>query len=183
QEHIPIIFVTAISTTDTQMFQGYALGAVDYIFTPVIPEVLRSKVAVFVELHKKTEAIKRQAEQIRVIEEKEHQRRLNEATERLELQTRRNRFFTLSIDMLAIAGFDGIFRQLNPTWEKVLGFSEKELQSGNFINFVHPEDLEATQLSLRNILERDQPGSFENRYRCKDGSYRWLSWTAAPLAS
>ena len=60
-EHVPIIFVTAISQTDTHMFKGYSLGAVDYIFTPVNAEVLRSKVLVFVELVKKSQAVKEQA--------------------------------------------------------------------------------------------------------------------------
>src|SRR5256885_16635928 len=64
-EHIPIIFITAISTSETHLFKGYSLGAVDYIFTPVIPDVLRSKVSVFVELLKKTEEAKTQAEQLR----------------------------------------------------------------------------------------------------------------------
>jgi two-component system sensor histidine kinase/response regulator len=64
-EHVPIIFVSAISTTDTHLFKGYSLGAVDYIFTPVNAEVLRSKVTVFVELVKKSEAVRRQAEQLR----------------------------------------------------------------------------------------------------------------------
>lgn len=63
-EHVPIIFVTAISTTDTHMFKGYSLGAVDYIFTPVNAEVLRSKVSVFVELVKKSQAVKLQAKQL-----------------------------------------------------------------------------------------------------------------------
>lgn len=63
-EHVPIIFVTAISTTDTHMFKGYSLGAVDYIFTPVDAEVLRSKVSVFVELVKKSEALKEQSRQL-----------------------------------------------------------------------------------------------------------------------
>jgi two-component system sensor histidine kinase/response regulator len=63
-EHVPIIFVTAISTTDTHMFKGYSLGAVDYIFTPVNAEVLRSKVSVFVELVKKSQAVKQQAKQL-----------------------------------------------------------------------------------------------------------------------
>src|SRR5439155_8462804 len=111
-EHTPIIFVSAISTTELHAYQGYAVGAVDYIFTPVIPEVLRSKVAVFVELSKKTGEIQRQAQRLREIEEREHQRKLLEAAERLELETKRNRFFLLSIDMLSIAGFDGYFRQL-----------------------------------------------------------------------
>lgn len=64
-EHIPIIFVSAISTTDTHLFQGYSLGAVDYIFTPVMPEVLRSKVSVFVDLVKKSEAVRQQAAELR----------------------------------------------------------------------------------------------------------------------
>lgn len=63
-EHVPIIFVTAISTTDTHMFKGYSLGAVDYIFTPVNAEVLRSKVSVFVELVRKSQAVKLQAKQL-----------------------------------------------------------------------------------------------------------------------
>lgn len=63
-EHVPIIFVSAISTTDTHMFKGYSLGAVDYIFTPVNAEVLRSKVSVFVELVKKSAAVRKQAAQL-----------------------------------------------------------------------------------------------------------------------
>ncbi len=63
-EHIPIIFVSAISTTDTHLFHGYSLGAVDYIFTPVHAEVLRSKVSVFVELVKKTAAVRLQSTQL-----------------------------------------------------------------------------------------------------------------------
>lgn len=64
-EHTPIIFVTGISDTETHVSRGYSLGAVDYILTPVMPEVLRTKVSVFVELFKKTELLKRQAERLR----------------------------------------------------------------------------------------------------------------------
>ena len=113
-ERIPIIFVSAISTSDTHLFKGYSLGAVDYIFTPVIPDVLRSKVNVFVELLKKTEEAKRQGELLRKMEEREHRQRLNEAARRIELQTKQNRFFTLSVDLLAITGYDGLFRELKP---------------------------------------------------------------------
>lgn len=63
-EHTPIIFVTAISDTETHMSRGYSLGAVDYILTPVVPEVLRTKVSVFVELFKKNQQLKRQAEHL-----------------------------------------------------------------------------------------------------------------------
>ncbi|MDB6020843.1 MAG: hypothetical protein JWQ04_700 [Pedosphaera sp.] len=64
-EHTPIIFITGVSDTETHVSRGYSLGAVDYILTPVLPEVLRTKVAVFVELFKKTEQLKRQAERLR----------------------------------------------------------------------------------------------------------------------
>src|SRR5205085_8539408 len=67
-EHTPIIFVTSNSISDNHIYKGYALGAVDYIFTPVVPAVLRAKVMVFVELLKKTEEVKRQAEQLRQIQ-------------------------------------------------------------------------------------------------------------------
>lgn len=100
-EHTPIIFVTSINDRDNHVAQGYSLGAVDYILTPIVPDILRTKVGVFVDLYKKTEEIKRQAERLRQIEEQEHKRKLAEAIDRLEMETKRNRFFTLSIDLLA----------------------------------------------------------------------------------
>lgn len=64
-EHIPIIFVTGISDTETHVSRGYSLGAVDYILAPVVPEILRAKVSVFVDLFKKTEKIRKQSEYLR----------------------------------------------------------------------------------------------------------------------
>ncbi|MBI2502736.1 MAG: response regulator [Candidatus Latescibacteria bacterium] len=95
----------------------------------------------------------------------------------------RNRFFTLSQDLLCIAGTDGYFKRLNPAWEKLLGFTAEELMARPFTDFVHPDDLQAT-LAEAQRLSTDQTTtiSFENRCRCRDGQYRWLSWssTAAP---
>jgi signal transduction histidine kinase len=65
-EHTPIIFVTGISDTETHVSRGYSLGAVDYILTPVLPEVLRTKVSVFVELFKKNQQLKYQAGKLRL---------------------------------------------------------------------------------------------------------------------
>src|SRR5213080_2156645 len=67
--HVPIIFVTAISKDEEQVFRGYSAGAVDYVFKPFSPDVLRSKVAVFIELHEKTEQLQRQAELLKELEE------------------------------------------------------------------------------------------------------------------
>ena len=179
-EHIPIIFVSAISTSDTHLFKGYALGAVDYIFTPVIPEVLRSKVTVFVELLKKTEETKRQAEQLRELEEKEHREKMNEASRRIELQTKHNRFFTLAVDLLAITDFDGGFSELNPAWQYVLGYSEVELKSRPFWDRMDEHDRGLTRKAIQRAVELQKPINFEAQYQCADGSARCFSWTVAP---
>ena len=96
----PIIFITAYGQSDEQVSRSYSLGAVDYIQTPIVPDILRSKVNVFVQLYKKSE-------ELRLMTEAEHQRQLNAAKEKLEAETKRNLFFVLSIDLLAVAGFDG----------------------------------------------------------------------------
>ncbi|MBA4149551.1 MAG: response regulator [Verrucomicrobia bacterium] len=181
-ELTPIIFVTSLNAAENQIVEGYSLGAVDYILSPIIPDVLKTKVSVFVELYKKTDQIKRQAERIRQIEQAEHKRQLAEAVDRLEMETQRNRFFTLSIDLLGIADFTGHFLQLNPTWEKILGFTEAELKSKSGFDLVHPEDHGAMCEQMK-ALQKGSTVYFEGRYCCKSGSYRWLAWTAAPFLS
>jgi serine phosphatase RsbU (regulator of sigma subunit) len=82
--YTPIIFLTAHERTDTQVFKGYAAGAVDFLTKPFVAAVLRSKVAVFVELFRKTEQVRQQSELLREIERKEHERQMAEAKERWE---------------------------------------------------------------------------------------------------
>jgi PAS domain S-box-containing protein len=89
-----------------------------------------------------------------------------------------NRFFALSIDMLCIAHFNGYFTRLNPAWESTLGFSREELQSKPMFDFVHPEDRQRTLDQNKRVRSGGQAVAFENRYLCKDGSYRWLLWNA-----
>ena len=89
-----------------------------------------------------------------------------------------DRFFTLSIDMLCIAHFSGYFKRLSPAWETVLGFSHAELQSKPMFEFVHPDDRERTLEQNRKVRSGEQALGFENRYLCKDGSYKWLLWNA-----
>jgi PAS domain S-box-containing protein len=103
--------------------------------------------------------------------------------ERIQSQQDRDRFFELSIDMLAIANFDGYFVRLNPAWEKVLGYTPSELMAQPYLDFIHPDDLASTIAAAREIDADNMVVSFENRYRCRDGSYRWLLWNAMPYVS
>src|SRR6185437_1943200 len=93
-----------------------------------------------------------------------------------------DRFFAISIDMLCHLGFDGYFTRLSHAWERTLGFTREELMSRPFIEFVHPDDRERTLEQNARVRAGGQALEFENRYRCKDGSYRWLRWNAAPDA-
>lgn len=93
----------------------------------------------------------------------------------------RNRLFNLSLDMICIAGFDGYFKQLNPAWEKSLGWSSKELMAKPFLDFVHPEDRRSTANAAEGLAAGQALTNFENRYLCADGSYKWISWNSYPL--
>ncbi|HKP92594.1 MAG TPA: response regulator, partial [Chthoniobacterales bacterium] len=87
-ETTPIIFISAVNDTDTHVSRGYSLGAVDYILTPVVPEILRAKIAVFVDLFKKTEQVKRQAE--------EREKLIREQAARAEAEARQERLAFLA---------------------------------------------------------------------------------------
>ena len=92
-----------------------------------------------------------------------------------------DRLFELSIDMLCVAGFDGHFKLLNPAWEKTLGWSKRELLARPWLDFVHLDDREATVRAGEELKKGQAVLMFRNRFCCRDGSYRWLSWNSFPL--
>src|SRR5262249_26506614 len=92
-----------------------------------------------------------------------------------------DRFFTVSLDMLCIADYQGMFRRVNPACERILGYSAEQLLSRPYIDFIHPDDRASTIAAASRVASGTPVIQFENRYRCADGSYRWLVWNAAPV--
>jgi len=92
------------------------------------------------------------------------------------------RYFELSRDLLCTAGVDGHFQELNRAWTEVLGWSESELRARPFLGFVHPEDREATERVAAELGKGEVIVNFVNRYEAKDGTWRWIDWSAIGAA-
>ncbi len=101
-------------------------------------------------------------------------RELTRTTEELE------RYFNSSLDLLCVADAEGHFLRLNPQWESVLGYTVAELTGRSFLDLVHPDDLKSTLAALSELRQQKAVLNFENRYRCADGSYRWIEWRSRP---
>ncbi|MBC7811649.1 MAG: GAF domain-containing protein, partial [Burkholderiales bacterium] len=93
---------------------------------------------------------------------------------------RLDRIYTMSIDLIGSANFNGYFVELNPAWEAILGHSVEELKAAPFVSFVHPDDVDLTNNEAAKLGQGALTISFVNRYRCKDGSYKWILWHAVP---
>ena len=106
------------------------------------------------------------------------------ADRRRTLEEQNARQFELSLDLLGVAGFDGYFKRVNPAFERALGYSAQELCSRPFLDFVHPDDIQSTEAEAAKLVEVGTDTiDFQNRYRAKDGSYRWIEWTTRAVAS
>ena len=170
--HVPIIFVTAISKDEEQVFRGYSVGAVDYVFKPFNPAVLRSKVAVFIELHDKNEQLRRQTELLKE-QELAELRRESEERYRFLAEAQPDQIWTA----LPNGELDYVNQRALDYFETSFG----ELVEAGWTHVVHPEDLarmlERWQLSLTTA----QPYENELRLLAPDGSYRWHLTRAVPM--
>ncbi|MCE9670771.1 PAS domain S-box protein [Myxococcus stipitatus] len=169
---IPIIFLTALSRDAAHIFKGYAHGAVDYLLKPFDPEILRSKVSVFVDLFLKEQQIQRQAALLR--------QREREAVERQsELRYRR---LTESLpEVMWAASADGAFTYANRAGRDYTGIREDQPLSLNaFLEFVHPVDREEMRTAWELAIRTGQRVEREFRLRRFDGVYRWHLARAVP---
>jgi PAS domain S-box-containing protein len=171
--HVPIIFVTAISKDEEQVFLGYSAGAVDYVFKPFNPDVLRSKVAVFIELHEKNEQLRLQAEQLKEQELAELRRESEE----------RYRFLAeAQPDQIWTALPNGELDYVNQRALDYFATTFLELVEKGWTAVVHPEDLGRMLDRWQIALATGEPYENELRLqRAADGAFRWHLTHAIPM--
>jgi PAS domain S-box-containing protein len=157
--HTPIIFLTAINKTEQHVFKGYSLGAVDYLTKPFVPEVLRSKVIAFVELHKKTEEVKRQAKLLQQMN--------------TELESEKD-FISTVLDtadsIIVVLDAEQKIIRASRAFERILGYSLDEAQGRTLSSFFLSAGPWADLLQA------------ENYWSAKDGSSRLIAWSKTSLS-
>jgi PAS domain S-box-containing protein len=171
-QHIPIVFVTALSKEDSHVYRGYSAGAVDYIFKPIDPDVLRSKVTVFVELWVKNRQLQEQAAQL-------HERELAEL-ERVS-EARYRQLADAMPQIVWTSGADGGATYFNRRWFEYTGMTPAEAGPNAWLAAVHPDDLPNAVSRREQTLATGDPYEVEYRFRAADGTYRWHLGRAVPM--
>jgi PAS domain S-box-containing protein len=169
---IPIIFLTAISTEDTHIFRGYSSGAVDYMLKPFEPEILRSKVAVFVDLHRKTEQLQRQAELL-------GQQELLEA--KRESEARYRALADAMPQIVWTADREGRATYYNRRFFEYTGLAARDIDGDEWVRILHSDDLERTIGLRKQTLATGEVFEVEYRFRDAEGVYRWHLGRAVPV--
>jgi len=164
--HIPIIFLTAMNKTAHHITQGYLSGAIDYIITPYDPDILRAKVAAFVDLYHIGEQIKRQAELLRLTEQKMA----------FELKRANQRYRSLAEAMPIIvwtAEPNGAIDYFNQQWFDYTGLTFEQSKGWSWIQAVYTGDLPKCHNQLAESIELGRGCTLRCRLQRKDGAYRW----------
>jgi PAS domain S-box-containing protein len=102
-------------------------------------------------------------------------------TDRLKAEEERDIVYTISLDMIAIAGNDGFFKKVNPAFKNILGFEEHEFLSKSFFDFIHDEDVEMCKKEYQKLIAGQPTINFNTRFKCQNGSHKWLEWNVIPL--
>ena len=105
---------------------------------------------------------------------------ITDITQSKQTEEELQKFFNLAPDLLCISSFDGDFLKINSSWQRTLGYSEQEILSTPLLELIHPDDKDSTIKRMAQGMTVGATIQFNSRYRCKDGSYKWLEWTAAP---
>jgi PAS domain S-box-containing protein len=162
----PIIFVTANALSDLDRLQGYACGAVDYVTVPVVPEVLRAKVNVFVELHRR----QRKLEQLK----SELERRVEERTAELAKSEQRYRALVDNAnDVVATLDLEGRLTSVNPAVERILGYTPQELIGTFLSRFVPEGEVSTHENMLKRKLQGEPSTQYEMQLLSRDGRHRF----------
>ncbi len=164
----PFVLLSARAGEEARV-EGLEAGADDYLIKPFSARELVARVAAYITL-----ARDRREAALRAV---------NADLERkvAERALARGRTWQLSPEVMGMLNAEGRFEQSNPAWAAVLGWSEAEVASTVFFDFIHPADLPRTREAWTAAIERGEPAlRFENRYRTRDGGWRWLSWVAVP---
>lgn len=168
----PIIFLTAFSTNDAFVFKGYEIGAVDYLLKPIDPTILTSKVKVFVELFQKTEVVKRQADQLTLING--------------ELRQSEERFRSLSACTpvgIFLLDIQGQCTYTNPRCQVICGFTFEESLGEGWIRFLHPDDRERAIADWVHCVRDQHEFLTEYRFGYAEETLRWTSVRSSPMFS
>ncbi|MGQ0645664.1 MAG: PAS domain S-box protein, partial [Elusimicrobiota bacterium] len=199
---IPFILVSGKAGADTAV-EAMTAGAHDYVLKhqlarllPAVErclkeaEIRRAKREAEDVLRRGQENLRRANEELEGLV-RERTAKLSEANERLSgeiigrmrAQAQRDLFFSLTHDLLAVGGFDGSIKQVNPAWRKTLGYSPKDLLGKPFLQVVHPEDKAGVEEELERLAQGRETVAYEVRLLTADGSYRWTSWNVTPFPS
>lgn len=182
-----IIFISAVHLTDLDRLKGYQRGAVDYISVPVVPELLRAKVSVFAELHRKTQQLRRLNRDLeqRVLERTEEIERRAEMLQRLNNELARknqefNAIITTAPDIIFSTLPDGKSEYFS---ERFYEYTGAEINLGNldYFSFVHPEDVHPCLEEWKQCVTSGKLYEVEYRFRSAEGGYRWFRMRAVPL--
>src|SRR4028118_1249549 len=171
-QHTPIIFLTAFSTSETLMFKGYSLPILDYLFKPVEPEILTSKVSVFVDLYNKTAEVKRQAAQLAAVN--------------AELRESEERFRSLSACSpvgIFLTDVEGRCTYANPRFQTICGFTFEQSLGEGWMESVHPEDRDRVMAYWRAWILTKCDYSDEFRIQTPEGIIRWVHVRGSPMLS
>ncbi|MBW4602787.1 MAG: PAS domain S-box protein [Calothrix sp. FI2-JRJ7] len=170
--HTPIIFLTAFSTSDNMVERGYSLGAVDYLFKPLHPEILKSKVVAFIDLYQKTAEIERQAAELAAIN--------------AELKKSEEKFRGLSACSpvgIFLTDINGFCTYTNPSCQKIYGLEETRMIGEGWVQAIHPDDRERVINDWYKTSRGGEEYHDEFRIITSSGIERWIYAHSSPMRS